>query len=165
MKFGQLGIGIVLVLAVFCLEWFLHLSSISYLLISIYIVRYKGSHKNLFILGLVSTAAVIIGYFVSSDGTFVGANVVSHLLSLSVICLCVYFNDRFRKDAIRNDAVIRSLHAQKNEAISELKSANATLELISVERAKAEKELLKRKSPEQAGADAELLEPVRSQHR
>ena len=152
MKFSRLGIGIVLVLAVFSLEWFAKLSSIGYLLVSIYIVQYKGSYKSLLVLGLVSTTAIILGYFLLSTGTFDGSNAVSHLLSLCVIWLCIYFNDRSRREATRNDAALQSLRAQKDEAISELKSTSATLEVVSGERTAIEQELLKRKKLQEAMA-------------
>ena len=152
MKFSRLGIGIVLILAVFSLEWFAKLSSISYLLVSIYLVRFKGSYKSLFVLGLVSTVAIIIGYFRLFTGTFDGSTVVSHLLSLCVVWLCIYFNDRSRREETRNAAAIQSLHAQKDEAISELKSTSAALELVSGERTLIEQELLKRKKLQEAMA-------------
>ena len=152
MKFNRLGIGIVLVLAVFGLEWFIKLSSVGYLLVSIYIVRYRGSYRSLFTIGLVATAAIILGYLFSYNGIFDGSETVSHLLSLALIWLSVYFNDRIRKEATRTAATIQSLHAQKDEAISELKSATAALELVSGERTAVEQELLKRKKLQEAMA-------------
>jgi signal transduction histidine kinase len=57
-----------------------------------------------------------------------------------------------RKDATSNAATFQSLSAQKDEAISELKSANAALELVSGERVLIEQELLKRKKLQEAMA-------------
>lgn len=151
-QFDRLGTGIALVMGIFCLEWYAQLGSLTYLLVSLYILRYTGSYKSLFILGLGASLAVIIGYFLPMSGTFNPTNVVSHLLSLCIIWICAYTNHRLRKVATDNAATIQSLHVQKDEAISELKSANAALELVSDERILAEQELLKRKRLQQAMA-------------
>jgi len=151
-QFDRLGTGIALVIGIFCLEWYVQLGSLTYLLVSIYILRYAGSYKSLLLLGLVTSAAVIIGYFLSTYGAFSVTNVVSHILSLSLIWICVYANDRLRKEATNNAATIQSLHAQKDEAISELKSASSALEYSSEERTLIEQELVKRKRVQQAMA-------------
>lgn len=152
MKVNRLVAGIVLVAAVFCLEWFARLGSLTYLLVSIFIIRYKGSYKNLFLLGLIASAAIITGYFFSTPGQLSGSAAVSHLLSLSIIWLCIYFNDRSRKEATTSASLIQSLNAQKEEALSELKSANSTLEHVSSEKILVEQELLKRKKLQEAMA-------------
>jgi signal transduction histidine kinase len=151
-RFDRLGLGIILVLAIFFLEWYVRLESITYLLVSIYIFRYSGSYKSLLLLGIASSAAIIVGYFFSANGMFGGNSAASHILSLSVVWLCVYTNDRSRKEAIKSSAVIQSLSAQKDEAISELKAVSAELELISDERKSVEYELQKRKKLQEAMA-------------
>lgn len=151
-QFDRLGIGIILVVAICCLDLIAKLGSVPYLVVSIYILRYTGSYKSLFILGLATSGAIIIGYFVSTHGSFNSAVLASHILSLCIVWVCVYANDRSRKEATSHAATMLSLNAQKDEAISELKSANAALELISDERVLIEQELRKRKKLQEAMA-------------
>jgi signal transduction histidine kinase len=151
-QFDRLGLGIILVLAIFFLEWYLQLKSVTYLLVSLYIFRYSGSYKSLLLIGIASSAAIIVGYFLSANGMFSGNSAATHILSLSIVWLCVYTNDRSRREAIKSSAMIQSLSAQKDEAISELKSVSAELELISDERKSVEYELQKRKKLQEAMA-------------
>lgn len=148
-RFDRLGLGLLLLLAIFIVEWYAQAGSIAYLFVSVYILRYSGSYKDLLILGLAASVALILGYILSTGAD---GRIISHALSLTMIWICVYANDKLRKEEIRNSALIQSLHAQKDEAISELKSVSADLEHQSGERKIVEQELLKRKKLQEAMA-------------
>lgn len=151
-RFDRLGLGLLLVVAIFSVEWYAQLGGISYIFISLYILRYTGSYKNLLILGLVSSVAGIVGYFFSVRISPADSQITSYILSLAIIWICVYANDKLRKETIKSTALIQSLDTQKDEAISELKSLRADLEQTSGQQRLIEAELVKRKRLQDAMA-------------
>ena len=151
-RFDRLGFGLVLVAAIFSLEWYAQLGGIGYFFIALYILRYTGSYKNLLILGLLSSFAVIVGYFFSVRISPADGQTTSYMLSFALIWICVYANDKLRKEAIKSTALIQSLDTQKDEALSELKSLRADLEHTSGQQRLIEAELIKRKRLQEAMA-------------
>lgn len=155
-RLDRLGVGLGLVLGIFFLEFAFPLGGIPYILASIYILRFSGSPKGVFILAIAASAALAVGYILAKGSVVPGAHSLVTLgLSLSIIWICVYTNVRVRnvlKEEIKNAELIKSLAAQKEQATSQLQAVTGDLKHQLGERKRIEQELLKRKKLQEAMA-------------
>ncbi len=153
-RFDRLDVGLILVLGIFFLEYTGRLGNLSYLIVAVYLLRYTGTFWNMIYLGIITTLAILTGYFITHAITDFD-NLVNPLLALSLTWLAVYANSRFKKyvkDQSLKRELIQSLTIQKDEALKKLESVSANLLRQVDERRLIEKELVKRKTLQEAMA-------------
>jgi signal transduction histidine kinase len=154
--FDRLSVGLALVLGISLLEFGIQSESFFYIIPALYILRYSGAGKDVVIMSIAASLAVIAGYFIlhdyrlqNSDGAF------GHLLSLSIVWISAYANFRV-KDLQRrflwNAEQIKSLTSEKDQAVSNLLATTVDLKQQINERLTIEQELLKRKKLQDAMA-------------
>jgi signal transduction histidine kinase len=153
-RFDRLGVGLILVLGIFFLEYAGHLGNISYLIVALYLLRYTGAFRNVIYLGVITTLAILTGHFITHDiSDFY--SLINPLLSLSLTWLAVYANSRFKKydkDQMLKRELIQSLTVQKDDALKKLESVSGNLLRQVDEKRLIEKELVKRKTLQEAMA-------------
>ncbi len=155
-RFDRLVVGFAFLLGIFTIEFAATLGGALYLLVAIYILRFSGQRKSVLILGVASSLAILLGFYLSED--FASLNPVSvtnRVLLISFIWISVYVNFRFRyliKVENKNGDLIRSLNSQNQQVHNELQSLSLDLENQLQERKRIEQELLKRKKLQDAMA-------------
>ncbi|WP_276371985.1 HAMP domain-containing sensor histidine kinase [Chryseolinea sp. H1M3-3] len=153
-RFDRLGVGLILVLGIFFLEYFGHLGNISYLIVALYLLRYTGAFRHVIYLGVISTIAILTGHFITHNSSDFNS-LINPLLSLSLPWLAVYANSRFKKydkDQMVKRELIQSLTIQKDDALKKLESVSGNLLRQVDEKRLIEKELVKRKTLQEAMA-------------
>jgi len=154
-RIDRLGIGLVLLLGVFFLDLTTRLNSLPYCIVSFYILRFPGNHKRVVILGIATSFAIIAGYFINQSAGFDNQRIFTYLLSLATTWICVYGNSKlnnYRREKAKSSDLIKSLIAQKDQAVNQLKSATWDLQQQFDERKSIEQELTKRKKLQDAMA-------------
>jgi len=145
-RFDRLAIGLVLVLVIFSLELTSQLSGVLYLISAIYIFRFSKSSKQALTLAVATTLAIIAGYFLVDDAEVISAEpLISRIVLLTTVWICFYSNLRFKnlmKNKKEDVELIKSLTAQKEQAINQLQTAHSDLMHQADKRRLAEQELL-----------------------
>ena len=155
-RFDRLAIGLVLVLVIFSLELTSQLSGLLYLISAIYILRFSGPGKQALTLAVATTLSIIVGYFLAGDAEAISAEpIISRVVPLTTVWICFYANLRFKKlmkNKKGDSDLIKSLTAQKEQAINQLQTAHSDLMHQVDKRKLAEQELLKRQKLQDAMA-------------
>ena len=155
-RFDRLAIGLVLVVVILFLELTSQLSGLLYLIPAIYILRFSGPSKQALALAVATTLSIILGYFFANNSGAIQAEpIITRVVPFATVWICFYSNLRF-KDLMKNkkgdSELIKSLTAQKEQAINQLQTVHGDLMHQVDKRKLAEQELLKRKKLQDAMA-------------
>src|SRR5688572_29468885 len=155
-RFDRLAIGLVLVLGIFSLDLTTQVGGFLYLIPAFYILRFSRSSMHSFTLAIATSLSIILGYFLSDNyAAFSGEHIGVRAISLIIVGICLYANLQFERllmEKKEDDELIKSLTAQREQAITQLQTANGDLMLQVDKRKHAEQELLKRKKLQDAMA-------------
>jgi signal transduction histidine kinase len=155
-RFDRLFIGLVLVLVIFSLELTIQLNGLLYLISAFYILRFTGPSKQALALAVATTLSLILGYFFADNAEAVSADpIVTRIVPFTTVWICFYSNLRFKnlmRHKKEDSEMIKSLTAQKEQAIHQLQTAHGDLMHQVDKRKVAEQELLKRKKLQDAMA-------------
>jgi signal transduction histidine kinase len=155
-RFDRLAIGLVLVLGIFSLDLTIQIGGFFYLIPAIYILRFSRSSMQAFTLAIATSLSIVLGYFLlSNDEPFSEERILMRAISLAFVLVCLYANiqlKRLLKEKKEDGELIKSLAAQREQAIAQLQTANADLMQQVDKRKHAEQELLKRKKLQDAMA-------------
>jgi len=155
-RFDRLAIGLVLVLGIFSLDLTIQIGGFLYLIPAIYILRFPRSSMQAFTLAIATSLSIVLGYFLLyNHEPFSGERILMRAISLAVVWVCLYANvqlKRLLKERKEDGELIKSLTAQREQAIAQLQTANGDLMQQVDKRKHAEQELLKRKKLQDAMA-------------
>lgn len=152
----RLSVGLTMVLGIFLLELGIHSQSFIYILPALYIFRYSGAGKDVIIVSIAASLAIIVGYFILHDYALGNReSTISHLFSMSIIWICAYANFKIRdlqQRSFLNAEQVKSLTSEKDQAVNNLLTTTVDLKQQISERLAIEQELLKRKKLQDAMA-------------
>src|SRR6187200_49243 len=130
-RFDRLVIGLVLVLVIFSLELTSQLSGLLYLISAVYILRFSGPGNQALALTVATTLSIIIGYFFANNNETISAEpIISRAVPLATAWICFYSNLMFKnlmKNKKEDSELIKSLTAQKEQAINQLQTVHGDL--------------------------------------
>src|SRR5688572_9510353 len=95
-RLDKLAVGLVILLGAFLIDYLTQIGSAAYILVALYLLRFSGERKNVIIIAISTSLAIVCGFYLSGTQiSLIPSNIVNLGLSLSTLWICVYANYRF----------------------------------------------------------------------
>ncbi len=154
-RIDKLAVGLAILLGAVVIDFLTQVGSVAYIIVGLYLLRFSGNRKNVIILALSASLAIVMGFYFFKTNLNFQANAINLCLSFSIIWVCVFGNYRFTNlltTELKGSQQMKFLTSHNDQLKEQLQTLHSDLENQMNERKRVDQELHKRKKLQDAMA-------------